>query len=337
MEQKYSSHGLVHDYRNLDQYIQKLSKNKVLCRGEIEQEIERYYPKLISQHIPLHHFTKEPSTVNVDKVLAILKAARLDTRKVTVDKYQRVTQFVNWMRSSPLFPIMFDIFKEIERRNYYNKDYLENLYKKMPQHIYDEEGNLQPLNTMSLKNFLKHLNRLLSEQKLSNGETNKFQYYFAPYMEVVASDTSLKYLNLDEVDEAKVNEMKLLLISFITQAYNLRKDNFGNVSERLSETDKEIIPLLSEPGYTFEFLKFLFRHAGHLVDVFQSLLDYGEKFLLNNGDHRSFLEAINHNLLDFKDLFTQEETDTRICETVEIFFRLLNSVETVMECECKDK
>lgn len=337
MEEKYSSHGFAHDYRELDKYIQKFTQNKVICRREVEQEIEIYYPKLISQHIPLHHFTKEPSTVNVDKVLSILKAARLNTRHVTMDKYQRVTQFVNWMRTSPLFPNMLHIFKEIARRNYYNKNYLETLYNKMPKHIYDSEGNLHPLNTMSLKTFLNHLNQLLLNQKLSQGETNKFQYYFEPYMQLVASDTSLRYLNLDQLDEAKVNEMKLLLVSFISEAYLIQKDDWGRVSERLHESHKEIIPLLSEPGYTFEFLMFLFKHASHLVDVFECLLDYNEKFLVNNGDQRSFLEAINYKLLDFKVLFTDEETDTRICETVEIFYQFLQCIENVIEYESKDK
>ena len=327
----------------LDTLIYKLNKTGLISRDIVQYEIEDKFPKLITDTIPLYKFSTNLSTVNVKEVLAILKDCKIGLKKVTLDKYQRVTKFINWIKQSEDFGLMHSALTNITRlgKNT-NKEFILNLFEKFPKTIYTEQKELLNVKEMKFFDFLQELHKLMSNYQLSDTEVNKFKSYFDPLLEVLTHPSMVKFLQVRPEESKKVDELKLLLLNLIKyyiQLYGYKylkpdtKHYFKTTS--IEELDTKISKVLTHSGFTIEFLEIIFLYSDILESIFNDLILYEESLVANNEE---FFELVNNTLLDYRGLEfeSSEGYDTRFCQTVDMYYKLLLCLDKT-PCTCEDE
>lgn len=326
----------------LDSIIYKISKTGLISRDIVQYEIETKFPKLITSTIPLYRFSTNLSPVNVNEVLSILKDSKVGLKNITLDKYQRVSKFINWIKNSPSFKFMYTGLNEITLMGKNtNKQFILDLFNKFPKTIYTEEKEMLIVKEMSFYSFIKELTRLLNDYQLSDTEKNKFKYYFDPILEGIARESIVQFLSIEPEDEKRVSELKLLILNMIKyyiQLYpcHLKKDTKNYLKTiDVNDLDNKITKILVNNGYTIEFLELLFLYSDVLVSIFEDLLNYNESMVMSNPE---FFDLLNNSLLDYQTLEFEnnESTDTRLCETVDMYHKLLMCL-LKLQCTCEDE
>lgn len=326
----------------LDALIYKITKSGLISREIVLYEIEDKFPKLITDTIPLYKFSTNLSTVNVNEVLAILKDCKLGLKKVTLDKYQRVTKFINWMKEDSDFGLMhnaLDMITKLGKNT--NKEFILNLFEKFPKTIYTEQKELLNVKEMTVFDFLQELHKLMTNYQLSDTETNKFKAYFDPILEQLTHPSMVKYLSVRPEESKKVDELKLLLLNLIRYYIKLYSSKHISPDTKhylktttLEDLDTKISKVLSHAGFTIEFLEIIFLYSDILSSIFNNLICYGESLVANNSE---FFELVNNALLDYRGLEFEnnEGYDTRFCVSVDAYFKLLMCLNH-LSCTCQE-
>lgn len=327
----------------LDTIIYKLNKTGLISKDVVQYEIETKFPKLITDTIPLYKFSTNLSTVNVKEVIAILKDCKLGLKKVTLDKYQRVTKFINWIKQSEDFGLMHSALTNITRlgKNT-NKEFILNLFEKFPKTIYTEQKELLNVREMKFFDFLQELHKLMLNYQLSDTEVNKFKSYFDPILQELTHPAMVKFLQMRPEESKKVDELKLLLLNLIKYyidfyGYKYLSSDTQHYLKTLNkgDLDTKISKVLTQSGFTIEFLEIIFLYSDILESIFNDLILYEENLVANN---QEFFELVNNTLLDYRGLeFESEEGyDTRFCQTVDMYHKLLLCLEN-STCTCEDE